>query len=129
MSLRLAEGTRGKCHQDWQRGHGVNVTGTGGSTVGVSGSVWGQDGTGNEHKQDADRTEKELFGIFGIIETIKISNGKVSEVASLVLTRNTKVLSFFSFFPFFYTQSILGSSSCPGRVSLFLLRMHYFFPA
>lgn len=29
-----------------------------------------------EHKQNADRTEKEIFGIFGIINTIKITNGK-----------------------------------------------------
>lgn len=29
-----------------------------------------------EHKQNADRTEKEIFGIFGVINTIKITNGK-----------------------------------------------------
>lgn len=35
----------------------------------------------------ADRTrEKEIFGIFGFINTIKITNGKFSEVASVVLT-------------------------------------------
>lgn len=57
-----------------------------------------------EHKQNADRTEKEIFGIFGIINTIKITNGKVSEVASLVLTRNRKVFSwvFFLFSCFFF---------------------------
>jgi len=32
--------------------------------------------TRKEHKQNADRTEKEIFGIFGIINTIKITNGK-----------------------------------------------------
>lgn len=30
--------------------------------------------------------KKKIFGIFGFINTIKITNGKVSEVASLVLT-------------------------------------------
>lgn len=35
----------------------------------------------------ADRPrEKEIFGIFGFINTIKITNGKFSEVASVVLT-------------------------------------------
>lgn len=29
-----------------------------------------------EHKQNADRTEKGIFGIFGVINTIKITNGK-----------------------------------------------------
>lgn len=89
---------------------------------GSAGRFWAQERTGaviREHKQNADRTEKEIFGIFGIINTIKITNGKVSEVASLVLTRNRKVFSlfffFFHFFSFsffsFHTQKfILGSS-------------------
>lgn len=90
-------------------------------------------------KQDADRTEKEIFGIFGIINTIKITNGKVSEVASLVLTRNRKVFSgfffhfsffFFSFFCFFSTHrsSFLEAARFKG-FSLFLLDMNYFPPS
>lgn len=42
----------------------------------------------NSMESSADRTRgrKKIFGIFGFINTIKITNGKFSEVASLVLT-------------------------------------------
>lgn len=91
-------------------------------------------------KQDADRTEKEIFGIFGIINTIKITNGKVSEVASLVLTRNRKVFSgFFFIFPFFFLlflffffphTEVHSWKQLGLRVSLFfLLDMNYFPPS
>lgn len=41
--------------------------------------------------------KKKIFGIFGFINTIKITNGKVSEVASLVLTIEVE--------RFFYTHT------------------------
>lgn len=89
-----------------------------------------------EHKQNADRTEKEIFGIFGIINTIKITNGKVSEVASLVLTRNRKVFSgFFFFFPVFFPFSFFSThrssflEAASLRVSLFFLAWTNFPPA
>lgn len=34
-----------------------------------------------EHKQNADRTEKEIFGIFGVSTRLKLQMEKVSEVA------------------------------------------------
>lgn len=39
-----------------------------------------------ESSADRTRGRKKIFGIFGFINTIKITNGKFSEVASLVLT-------------------------------------------
>lgn len=54
-----------------------------------------------EHKQNADRTEKGIFGIFGVINTIKITNGKVSEVAFFGSHYKQKVFPFF-FFSFFF---------------------------
>lgn len=57
--------------------------------------------------------EKKIFGIFGFINTIKITNGKVSEVASLVLTIEIE--------RFFYThKSVLEAASLEGTF-VFLL--------
>lgn len=53
-----------------------------------------------EHKQNADRTEKEIFGIFGVINTIKITNGKSQWGSLLWFSLEIESFSFF-FFSFF----------------------------
>lgn len=56
-----------------------------------------------EHKQNADRTEKEIFGIFGVINTIKITNGKSQWGSLLWFSLEIESFSFFfSFFCFFF---------------------------
>lgn len=62
-----------------------------------------------EHKQNADRTEKAIFGIFGVINTIKITNGKSQWGSLLWFSLEIESFSFF-FFSFFvccftHTQS------------------------
>lgn len=52
-----------------------------------------------KHGLSADRTRENIFGIFGFINTIQMTNGKVSEVASLVLTIEIEIVFFF-----FYTS-------------------------
>ena len=53
-----------------------------------------------EHKQNADRTEKEIFGIFGVINTIKITNGKSQWGSLLWFSLEIESFSFFFFFLF-----------------------------
>lgn len=65
---------------------------------------------------------------------LKLQMEKVSEVASLVLTRNRKVFSFFLFsffflFSLFYTHRSSFLEAASLRVSLFLLGMYYFSPS
>lgn len=53
-----------------------------------------------EQKRNADRTEKGIFGIFGVVNTIKITNGK-SQWGSL-LWFSLQIESFSSSFFFFF---------------------------
>lgn len=95
-----------------------------------------------EHKQNADRTEKEIFGIFGVINTIKITNGKSQWGSLLWFSLEIESFSFFfSFFCFFFFPFLFGCfthtqssflEAASVRVSLFLLlwslKTFFFFP-
>lgn len=86
-----------------------------------------------EHKQNADRTEKEIFGIFGVINTIKITNGKSQWGSLLWFSLEIESFSFFLlfFFPLFcfvvlHTQSSFLEAASVKGFSLFAVMIFFF---
>lgn len=55
-----------------------------------------------EHRQNADRTEKEIFGIFGVINTIKITQGNSQWGSLLWFSLEIESFFCFSFFLLFF---------------------------